>query len=235
MKSYNGTSDVGNIFIISENTHPACLVQAEIETRIKDNTKIFLISNEGENEYIEHCKALQGEQISLLNIDSSSLKNSYTVLDIVDSDRLQADFSDRLYNALHTIWEKVQSESGKSAIYLNNIYSFFDAGYRTSECINLLVNIFSKAKQNNCSIVVFNWKPVDFTKKYGDGDIDYTSKIFNNVMTFVITAIQDYENMRIISDVFHLTENEENLLKSLKSNEGMSIANQSYELIYWEK
>ena len=67
MKSYNGTSDVGNIFIISENTHPACLVQAEIETRIKDNTKIFLISNEGENEYIEHCKALQGEQISLLN------------------------------------------------------------------------------------------------------------------------------------------------------------------------
>lgn len=31
MEIYNGTSDVGNIFVISENSHPADLVQAEIE------------------------------------------------------------------------------------------------------------------------------------------------------------------------------------------------------------
>ncbi|MCI8404310.1 MAG: hypothetical protein HFE49_05350 [Clostridia bacterium] len=235
MKLYERTSDVGNIFVVSENSHPAGLVQADIEMRIKDDTKVFLITSEGENEYTKHCEGLQGKQESISDVDKDSLKNQYNIFEITDNDRLQSDFADKLYNALNVIWEDIQAAKGKKAIYFNNIYMFFDSKYQSSDCIELLVRIFKEAIRYDCSIIVFNWKSVDFTQQYNYNNTDYTSNIFNNVNTYIITAIQDYKNIRIVSDVFHLTEKEENLLRLLKSNEGMCISDKGYDLISWEK
>lgn len=229
MEIYNGTSDVGNIFVISENSHPADLVQAEIEKRIKDGTKIFVITNEGENEYTKHCEALRGKQVSISAIDNTSLENQYNIFEITDDDCLRSDFADMMYNALTCILKNIQSTKGKKAIYLNNIYSI----YKTGKCIKLLAKLFKTAIRYDCSVIVFNWKPIDFTKRYHDDDTDYTTGILSNVKTYIITSIQTYENMRIVSDVFHLTENEEKSLKSLKSNEGMCISDKTYNLISW--
>lgn len=234
MKSYNGTSDVGNIFVISGNSHPACLVQADIETRIKDNTKIFVITNEGENEYTKHCEVLQGKQVSISEFDGASLENRYNIFEITDSDRLQADFTDKLRNTLTCILENIQSANGKKAIYLNNIYPFLDSG-KTGKCIKLLAELFKNANRYDCSVIVFNWKPDDFTKRYRDDDTDYTTSILSNVKMYIVTSIQDSKDMKIVSDVFHLTENEENTLKALKSNEGMRISGKNYDLISWQE
>lgn len=234
MEIYNGTSDIGNIVIVSENSHPAHLVQADIETRIKNDTKIFVITSEGENEYTKHCEALQGKQVSISEFDGASLENQYNIFEITDSDRLQSDFADKLFNTLTGILKNIQSTEGMKAVYLNNIYPFIDND-KTGKCIKLLARLFKTAKRYNCSVIVFNWKPDDFTKQYRDDDTDYTTGILNNVKTYIITSIQDYEDMRIVSDVFHLTENEEKTVKALKSNEGMRISGKNYDLISWQE
>lgn len=205
-----------NIFVISESSQPVCLVQTELEARIKNGTKIFIITNEGENEYNEYANHCE------------------TLLSISADDRLQADFEDKLYNALSTIWKTIKSSSGEKAIYLNNIYSFFDDRYKTNKCAELLVDIFKNARKYDCSIIVFNWKPIDFTTIYSalyrDNGTNYISIILNNVQTFVITSIQSRDNMRIVSEVFRLTANEEKTIQSLKPNEGMRIFDNRYML-----
>ncbi len=235
MKKYNGSTDIGNILLISSKSHPVCLVQSEITERVKENTKIYFITNEGTDDYIKHCKDLNGEYKNLSNIDISSLDSQYIILDITEEDCHNEKFLDNLYNILKCIWEDVQSKPGEKAIYLNNLYIFFDERYKTNDIVQLLLEMFCEARRYECSIIVFNWKPIDFTNRYCDENdsVDYTSKILGNIKTFILTIIENNEDMKIISDVFHLTEKEEKALQALKTNEGMIISDNVYDWICW--
>ncbi len=90
-------------------------------------------------------------------------------------------------------------------------------------------------KKYDCSIVIFYWKPTDYTSRYFDADchIDYTSNILSQIETSIITTLDSTEDVKIVSDVFHLTEIEEKEILSLNENEGMLIFNNKYELIHW--
>lgn len=225
----------GNTLIISSKSYPVSLVQFEITESIKENSKVYFITNEGVDDYINHCKDLYGEYRDLSDIDNASFKTPYTILDIAEASYQRDDFSDKLYNALDFIWKDIQSASGKKVIYLNNIYLFFDKRYKNDKTIKLLLNIFRNGKKYDCSIVIFNWKPTDYTSRYFDADchIDYTSNILSQIETSIITTLDSTEDVKIVSDVFHLTEIEEKEILSLNENEGMLIFNNKYELIHW--
>lgn len=234
MKKYDASIDKGNTILISSKSHPSCLVQKEISQKIED-TKIYFITNEGADDYIKHCKDLGGECKTLSDIDDTSFKTPYTVLDITDNERLQNDFSDKLYNALKCIWVDIQSVQGKKTIYLNNLYLFFDERYRSNKTVELLLEIFKNGKKYGCSIVIFNWKPIDCRSRYFDADnhIDYTASVLSQFKSAIITAIDDTKDIQIVSDVFHLTEKEEKEILSLNENEGMLIFSNKYELVCW--
>lgn len=235
MKRYDTRTDMGNVLIISSKSHPTYWVQKEISEKIK-NTKIYFITNEGADDYVKHCKDLGGEYKSLLDIHADAFKTNYTILNITDRERFQNDFSDMLYNALNYIWFDIQSTQGKKTIYLNNFYLFFDKRYKSQKTIELLLTIFQQAKKYECSIVIFNWKSIDFGTSYFDTDlyINYTKKILNQIDSTIITAIDSIEDMKIISDVFHLTEKEEKDISSLNENEGILISDNKYEFISWK-
>lgn len=234
MKKYDASIDKGNTILISSKSHPSSLVQKEISQKIED-TKIYFITNEGADDYIKHCKDLGGECKTLSGIDDTSFKTPYTVLDITDNERLQNDFSDKLYNALKCIWADIQSVQGKKTIYLNNLYLFFDERYRSAETVELLLEIFKNGKKYGCSIVIFNWKTTDFRNRYFDADshIDYTANVLSQMKSAVITALDSTEDIQIVSDVFHLTEKEEKEILSLNEKEGMLIFSNKYELVCW--
>lgn len=64
----------GNTLIISSKSHPVSLVQFKITESIKENSKVYFITNEGADDYINHCKDLYGEYRDLSDIDNTSFK-----------------------------------------------------------------------------------------------------------------------------------------------------------------